>query len=209
MERKDKIDTFGAVSLVLFSTLLAFNHVVIKVVNSGLQPVFSAGVRSVGASIILFLAFRFLGRRMKVPKGSWPGILLISVFFSVEFIFLFVALDLTTVGRTSVIFYSMPVWMAIGAHFWLGEKLTSIKVVGLVLAMLGVAWAILDRPTIGEASLIGDLCALAGAVLWAGIGLGAGQVQKHRRLARRNSLQHFDTRRLPQSLCTGRTDRAA
>ena len=145
MERKDKIGTFGAVSLVLFSTLLAFNHVVIKVVNSGLQPVFSAGVRSVGASIILFLAFRFLGRRMKVPEGSWPGILLISVFFSVEFIFLFVALDLTTVGRTSVIFYSMPVWMAIGAHFWLGEKLTSIKVVGLVLAMLGVAWAILDR----------------------------------------------------------------
>ena len=27
------------------------------------------------------------------------------------------ALDLTTVTRTAVIFYSMPVWMALGAHF--------------------------------------------------------------------------------------------
>jgi len=45
MERKDRVDTFGAVSLIAFSALLAFNQVVIAVVNEGLQPVFFAGVR--------------------------------------------------------------------------------------------------------------------------------------------------------------------
>ena len=40
MVRKDRIDAFGAVSLVGFSLLLGFNQVVIKVVNEGMQPVF-------------------------------------------------------------------------------------------------------------------------------------------------------------------------
>ena len=40
MERKDYIDAFGAASLIGFSLLMAFNQVVIKVVNDGLQPVF-------------------------------------------------------------------------------------------------------------------------------------------------------------------------
>jgi len=51
MEKKTQIDLFGAVALSSFALLLAFNQVVIKVTNGGLQPVFFAGVRSAGAVI--------------------------------------------------------------------------------------------------------------------------------------------------------------
>ena len=44
MEKKSQIDLFGAVALSSFSLLLAFNQVVIKVTNGGLQPVFFAGL---------------------------------------------------------------------------------------------------------------------------------------------------------------------
>ena len=37
MERKDRIDAFGATLLTGFSVLLAFNQVVIRVVDEGLQ----------------------------------------------------------------------------------------------------------------------------------------------------------------------------
>ena len=40
MDKRDRIDAFGAISLIGFSVLLGFNQVVIKVVNEGLQPVF-------------------------------------------------------------------------------------------------------------------------------------------------------------------------
>jgi drug/metabolite transporter (DMT)-like permease len=92
-----------------------------------------------------------------------------GLFFAAEFLFLFLALDLTTVVRTSILFYSMPVWMALMAHVGLpGERITAQKGVGLALAFAGTAWAILDRGgDSGQASLLGDLCALAGALGWA------------------------------------------
>lgn len=172
MDRKDRIDAFGAVSLILFSALLGFNQVVIKVVNEGLQPVFFAGLRSAGAVICVGLWMRWRGISLRPQPGTYRLGLLIGLFFSSEFLMLFTALDLTTVARSSVIFYSMPIWMALGAHVLLpGQRLTATRIVGLTVAFLGVALAILDRPTEGDASLAGDLYALGAAFAWAAIGL--------------------------------------
>jgi len=84
---------------------------------------------------------------------------------------LFNALDITTVSRASVIFYSMPVWLALIAHLVLpGEPLTRTKIIGLVLAFGGVVLAFSDRSG-GQASWAGDILALVSALCWAGIAL--------------------------------------
>ena len=174
MERKDHIDGFGAVSLIGFALLLAFNQVVIKVVNEGLQPAFFAGLRSAGAAIVVWGWIRFRGRRLTVPEGTAPWGLLIGIIFSIEFIGLFLALDLTTVTRTSVIFYSMPVWLTLAAHVLIpGEQIHRAKAIGLALAFAGVAWAIIDRDAgaAGQASLTGDVAALIAALGWAAVAL--------------------------------------
>ncbi|MBT8456439.1 MAG: DMT family transporter [Alphaproteobacteria bacterium] len=168
MDKKDRLDTFGIVSLVLFSAFLGFNQVVIKVVNEGLQPTYFAGLRSAGATVCVALWMWARGIRLRPLPGTVPAGLMIGCVFAAEFLFLFTALDLTTVSRSSVVFYSMPLWMALGAHFLIpGQKVTRMKAVGLLLAFAGVAWAILNRPDTGEASLIGDLCALGAAIGWA------------------------------------------
>ncbi len=175
MERKSELDTFGVVSLIGFSLLLAFNQVVIKVANEGLQPIFLAALRSFGAAICLYLWMRLRRFPFEVPKGTVGPGLLMGVMFAAEFICLFLALDLTTVARVSVLFYTMPVWLALGAHFLIpGERLTVVKSLGLVCAVAGVAWAVFSRDGEGgTASLAGDLLALAGSLGWAGIALCA------------------------------------
>lgn len=174
MLKKDRLDAFGIVSLIGLSALLGFNQVVIKVVNEGLQPVFFAGLRSAGATFCLMAWMWLRGIPFWPRVGTWTAGLLIGLVFAAEFVFLFLALDLTTVSRTSVIFYSMPLWMALGAHFLIpGQRITRLKAVGLGLAFSGVALAILNRPDSGEGSLVGDLCALGGALGWAGSGLMA------------------------------------
>lgn len=175
VERKDDIDAFGAVALIGFAALLAYNQVVIKVVNEGFQPVFAAGLRSLGAVPCVYLWMRLRGVPLSVERETVPAGILIGVLFAVEFTFMFVALDLTTVTRMAVIFYSMPIWLALGAHFVLaGERISVGKAAGLVTAFAGVVWAILDRGGPGgEASLAGDICALAAAISWAGIALTA------------------------------------
>ncbi|NKX45819.1 DMT family transporter [Roseicyclus persicicus] len=175
MAQKDRIDAFGAVGLTGFALLFAFNQVVIAVVNEGLQPVFFAALRSAGGALCIWLWMLARGLPVRIAPGTVPAGLLMGVFFAVEFVCLFVALDLTTVTRTSVIFYTMPVWLALMGHVLIpGERITGRKGAGLALAFAGVVIAISVRGGPGgAASLAGDLCALVAAMAWAGIALVA------------------------------------
>ena len=168
MEKKSEIDLFGAVALSGFSLLLAFNQVVIKVTNGGLQPVFFAGLRSAGAVLCIYLWLRWRGIPLNFAKGTRMAGFVIGAVFAFEFLCLFVALDLTAVSRASVIFYSMPVWLAIMAHFVMpDDRITGLKAAGLALALGGVAVAILTRGDTTMGSLWGDLAALGAAIGWA------------------------------------------
>lgn len=175
MQRKDKIDMLGASLLVAFSLLMGVNQVMIKLVNAGFSPAFQAGLRS-ACALPLVLGFAiFMRKRLSVSDGTlWPGILC-GLFFSAEFLLLFNALEFTTVSRALVLFYTMPVWVAVAAHFLFpGEELTLRRTLGLVLAVIGVAVALLDEPpAITPEALTGDLMCLAGAAFWAGIALTA------------------------------------
>ena len=170
MNRKDHVDMTGAIALTVFALHLAFNQVVIKVTNGGFGPIFSAGIRSFGAMLVVALWIYFRQKRLTLQRDGIKGETLLGVLFAIEFMCLFSALDFTSVSRISIIFYSMPVWLALAAHFLLpGERLSSLRLLGLVLAMAGVAIAVADRS--GDASLLGDGLALIGAICWAGIAL--------------------------------------
>ena len=166
------MDLAGAAGLVVFATLLAFNQVVIKITNGGFAPVFGAGLRSVLALGCVLIWMRLRGRKLSRLRATPWSVLLVGGFFTAEFICLFIALDLTTVSRASILFYSMPVWLALIAHFTLpGESLSLRRTVGLTVAMAGVIWALLDPHTRGVGDLRGDLAALGAAFCWAGIAL--------------------------------------
>jgi len=175
MERKDRIDTFGAVVLVTFSFLMGINQVMVKLVNAGFSPVFQAGLRSACALVPVVLYALWAGKRLGVRDGSLgPGIVC-GLLFSAEFLLLFSAFEFTAVSRGSVLFYTMPVWVAVTAHWLLpGERLTPRRVLGLALAVGGVALALLDKPgDLAADAIIGDLMCIAGSLCWAGIAIVA------------------------------------
>ncbi|MCZ6459592.1 MAG: DMT family transporter [Gammaproteobacteria bacterium] len=174
MERKNHIDVFGASVLISFSVLLGFNQALVKLVNDGFAPVFQAGLRS-ACAFLPVLAFAWIARRrLSVTDGTLgPGIVN-GLLFSGEFCLLFLALDYTSVARVSLFFYTMPFWVAVGAHFLIpGERLTRSRIVGLAIALAGVTLALSgdDAPSAGTRAWLGDLLAVGGGVLWAGIAL--------------------------------------
>lgn len=171
MEKKSHMDAFGAAALIAFALHLAFNQVVIKITNGGFGPVFAAGLRSLGGLFVLLLWMYLRGVSLRIPRAAFPAGVLTGCLFGFEFMCLFSALDFTTVSRASVIFYSMPVWLAIASHFVNpSDRLNGLRSVGLLLAMGGVALALLDRSDT-TASLTGDVLALTSALCWAGIAL--------------------------------------
>lgn len=166
------MDLTGTLALTGFGILLAFNQVVMKVTGEGFSPVFQAGLRSAGATVLVAGWILLQGRDLRVSPHVVPSGLLLGALFGLEFLFLFNGIDLTTVSRASIMLYSMPVWLALAAHFVLpGERLTPPRAAGLVMAMAGVVLALFDPATGQEGNLIGDLLALAAALCWAGIAL--------------------------------------
>lgn len=134
---------------------------------------FQAGLRSAFA-IIPILAFALLMRRyLSVRDGTLPFGVVCGLLFSVEFVFVFLALDYTTVARVSVLFYTMPVWFTLAASFLLpGERLTTSRIIGLILSVCGITAAMIDRlASQADGSLLGDIFALAASVCWAAIAL--------------------------------------
>lgn len=173
MERKSKIDATGAIVLIIFMAVLGLNQVGIKIVNDGIAPVFQAGLRSLAAGILIFFYCLWRGSKINTQKAVLlPGIA-IGICFAIEFALLFKAIEYTTVARTSVLFYTMPFWVAIGAHYLIpDERLTKIRVLGLTLACMGTAIALMGgQGNSGEASLVGDIIALLAATMWAAIAL--------------------------------------
>lgn len=136
--RKDRLDAAGFGSLLAVALVLAVNQIVVKHVNAGLQPVFFAGLRSALAVVFVWGFLRWRGLTGRLRRSDLGPGLLIGVLFAAEFLCLFLALDLTLVGRASVIFYSMPVWLGLLGHFFLpGERLRPLQGLGLFLAFLG------------------------------------------------------------------------
>jgi len=173
MERKTRIDTPGAAVLVIFSALLGLNQVLVKLVNAGMHPVFQAGLRSACAFFPVLLFALLMRRRMSISDGSLlPGIVA-GCLFALEFTVVFIGIDLTSVARASVLFYTMPIWVAVAAHVLIaGETLTQRRVVGLGLACVGVVLALMyNANPVSDKSLVGDLFCLLGSVLWAAIAL--------------------------------------
>lgn len=173
MEKKTNIDTVGAMLLVGFSILLGMNQVMIKLVNEGMNPVFQAGLRSACAIVPVFLIALWRGKKLTFSDGSlWPG-MLAGIAFAFEFFLLFQALDYTSVGRSSILFYTMPVWVAVAAHFLIdGERMSKRRAAGLALAVIGIAVALLNNDQkAGPNALLGDVFALLAATGWAAIAI--------------------------------------
>ena len=86
------IDTFGIVGLSFFSLMLGFNQVVMKVVNTGIQPIFCAGLRSLFAAVIVFIWLTLCKKKIQVEKDLLFSIIFYGLIFGGEFLLLFVAL---------------------------------------------------------------------------------------------------------------------
>lgn len=172
-QRKQHIDLLGGSLLLGFSVVLGLNQALVKIVNDGLAPVFQSGLRSACAFPLVLLFALVMRRRLTIKDGTLGLGMVNGLLFAGEFCLLFQALDYTTVARASLFFYIMPVWVALGAHFFVPEEpLHRNKVMGLSLAVIGVGVAFSgDLGSADDKAWFGDLLALTAGMFWAGIAL--------------------------------------
>ena len=170
MNKKNNIDLTGGVVLISFSMLLGLNQTLVKIVNYGIHPIFQVGLRSLIAAIPVLIFCILFKKKISIRDGSLiPGVICGAI-FALEFVLLFFALEFTSVARSSILFYSMPVWLGIAAHFLIkNEKLNSKKLLGFLISVIAVSIALFTKNDLGEGGIIGDFFALCASFLWATI----------------------------------------
>ncbi len=163
----ERLDAKAVILLTLLCMAWGFNAVAMKVSNAGIAPIFCAGLRSMIA--VIGLAVWMKVNRIPLFPGKLLDGVIVGILFGIEFAALFSSLVFTTVSSAWILLYSTPFFHAIGAHWFLtGDRLTLHKVIGLILAFLGIV--VLLSKHLGVPSLVslgGDLLALSAAVFWA------------------------------------------
>ena len=168
MPRRDRLDLLAFSVMFALCLTWGFNQVLAKTANAGISPVMQAGLRSVGATILVWAWASLRGVRLFRRDGSlWPG-LFAGLMFAGEFSLIYEGLEFTTASRAVIFIYTSPFVVALGVHLLVpGEKLRPLQMLGLAGAFAGVAIAFssgLALPT--HRQLIGDAMELGGAVLW-------------------------------------------
>jgi len=161
--------SFAAVSsLLLLCLIWGGNFIAIMISNRGFQPIFAASMRSAGSVILLLVWGLIIRHDLRVSGRALLHCFIVSLFFAGEFFFVYWGTKYTLASRATVLLYTSPFWVTLGAHFLLGERLTASRITGLLLAFGGVAAVFGAGFGAGGGSLLGDSMELVAAVFWAG-----------------------------------------
>jgi drug/metabolite transporter (DMT)-like permease len=167
-ESKDYLDLKAIISILILTLLWGFNFSTIKYVNQGISPVFASTLRSVIASICgVIYCIRKKEKLFHTDIRLFHGFI-VGLLFGLEFACIYFGMLYTDAARSVLFVYLSPFVVAVGAHFFLrGDRLTLLKIVGLILAFTGIFIVFGGRPRTAKATmLIGDLLEITAAILW-------------------------------------------
>ena len=168
VDRRDNSDLAAVIIMLLLTASWGLNGVAAKLSYPGFSPLFVSIARSTIGGILVLLWARYRGVRLFEADGTLLPGLLAGLLFTAEFVLIYSGLEFTSVARGALMLNTMPFWVLIGAYFVLGERISTMKVVGLILAFSGVALVFSDKlSSPGPDAIIGDLMNVAGGMLWA------------------------------------------
>lgn len=124
----------------------------------------------VSVTVMVFWILHLITPSEKVEKRDFFKLAICAV-FGVAFnqILFFEGLNLSTPINASIIITVIPLVILIFSHFMLKEKITSIKVFGIMLGAAGALLVILSsgRGDFGSGSMLGDIMIFVNSVSWA------------------------------------------
>ena len=130
-------------ALLLFAFVIVaweLNWTVTKLIVAHVTPLWTTAIRT-GIGTVALLIMLAASKQFSIPKrGDVPVILAISLFHMVAFAALMTTgLKYVPVGRSIVLGYTTPLWVAPGAWLLLKEDLSARQVIGVVIGLIGLA----------------------------------------------------------------------
>ncbi len=133
--------------VILTQVLLASGtHLVAKTVVNEVEPVTLTFLRTCVSTIALGAIFIIREKRIKIRREDY-GMMLWLSFIVIpinQFLFLY-GIKFTTAANAALLYAMTPVLVLLFSYFMLGEKMTKMKVTGVLLAFCGVALVVFEH----------------------------------------------------------------
>ncbi len=126
------------------STIYGVNHTIAK----GLMPIYIQPfgfilLRVTGAALLFWL-ISFWGPKEKISNSDWPRIVGCAIFgMVINMLLFFKGLSLSTPINSSVIITVSPILVLILAAILIKEKITPLKIIGIIVGLGGALTLIL------------------------------------------------------------------
>lgn len=160
-------------ALLVFAALIfvwGVNWPFMKMLLTQFTPLWFAVARMGLGAVTVFAILAARGRIAVPARQDLPVLASISLLQMAGFVGLIsLGLHLVPAGRSAILSYTMPLWVAPGAALFLGERFSAMRALGLTLGMSGIALMFnpLDFDWSSDAALLGNGCLLLGAAAWA------------------------------------------
>lgn len=162
----------AAATLSLFAVVVVawgLNWTVTKLIVAEMPPLWAAAIRTGIAAVTLLPVLALTGQFIIPKRGDTPVVLAISLFHMVAFSALMTAgLQYVPVGRSVVLGYTTPLWVAPAAWFFLDEPLPLQRIVGIALGMAGLVF--MFNPSLlnwsDDHAILGNGLLLLSALAW-------------------------------------------
>jgi drug/metabolite transporter (DMT)-like permease len=160
-------------ALLLFAVVVAMwgsNWAVTKILVRSVSPLWATSIRSAIATVVLFVLLLARGQLTLPRRGDIAVILTVAVLHMGAFSALVAfGLQLVPVGRSIVLGYTTPLWVAPAAWLLMAEPMTRSRLAGIALGLAGLAT--LFNPLAFDWSdrnaLVGNGLILLAALCWA------------------------------------------
>ena len=129
-------------------------------------------VRAIVGSIFLIVFSMISKEHLSKEKIKSNLLVLVAcgICLGFNWIFLFQAYNYTTISTATICYYLAPVIVMFLSPFLLKEKLTPVKVLCIVAAMIGMLYIVgIDKSSMGGNNIVGIVYGLSAACLYAGV----------------------------------------
>jgi drug/metabolite transporter (DMT)-like permease len=155
----------GIISVTL---IWGYTWVTMKIAISDIPPFLFSSLRLFIGAIPLFIILIIQRKRLFVDKGIFKNYLIMSLLMSLGYMaILTYGMQFVDSGKTSVLVYTMPIFVTIISLFKLDEKINIYKMVGLIFGLLGLLFILGLEITNPDTKVIfGELLILISALSW-------------------------------------------
>ena len=133
------------VELLALAALWGASFLFMRLGAADFGPVALAALR-VGLAALVLLPLLWQRGQMAALRGHWRPIAVVGVINSaLPFVLFGMAALAINAGLSSIFNATAPLWGALIAWAWLGERLSRVRVFGLALGFAGVLWLAWDK----------------------------------------------------------------